>query len=112
MARDLPGAEQDMKRVDCIGMVGRLETPKGLLMFWDTGKAITPIQFAEILALQHSVFSATGKAQQDAVDKIFKLTTEIIHQVNVWPVGQGALADDGRILVTEPWYEEKEGTLK
>ena len=97
----------ERKRVDCIGMVGKLPTPKGFLMFWDTGKVTTPVQLAEVLALQHSVFSATGKAKQEAADRTWKLITEIAYQVNVWPAGKAALADDGRILVTEPYYYEE-----
>jgi len=28
--------------------------------------------------------------------------------VNVYPVGQAGLTDDGRIVTTEPWFEEDE----
>lgn len=97
-----------MIKVDCVGMVGKLPTPKGLLMFWDTGKSISPLQLAEIIALQHSVFSATGKSQKEAWGKVTELMTKITQETNVYPVGQAALADDGRILVTEPWFESKE----
>ena len=97
-----------MKRVDCVGMIGKFPTPKGLLMFWDTGKSMTPVQLAESLALQHSVFGATGEKRKEAIKKISNLIIEIAHQVNVYPIGQAALADDGRILVTEPYYDEKE----
>ncbi|GAI05718.1 unnamed protein product, partial [marine sediment metagenome] len=73
-----------------------------------TGKSITPVQLAESLALQHSVFSATGEERKEAIKKTSNLIIEIAHQVNVYPVGQAALADDGRILVSEPYYDEKE----
>ncbi len=97
-----------MKRVDCIGMVGKFPTPKGLLMFWDTGRTIAPVQLAELLALQHSVFNATGETRKEAWGKVASLMREVAHQANVYPTGQAAVADDGRILVTEPWFSEKE----
>lgn len=97
-----------MKKVECIGMVGKYPTPKGLLMFWDTGRAVTPVQLAEMYALQHSVFQATGKQREEAINKIYAKATELANQVNVWPVGFAALVDDGRIFVSEPWFNEKE----
>jgi hypothetical protein len=97
-----------VKRVECTGMVGKYPTPKGLLMFWDTGRQITPVQLAEMFALQHSVFQTTGKQRQDAFNKIMSKATEMAQQVNVWPEGYAALTEDGRIFVTEPWFNEKE----
>ncbi len=97
-----------MKRVNCVGMVGRYPTPKGSLMFWDTGKSITPVQLVEALALQHSISNATGRAKKEAIGKAYELIMEVVNQTNVYPIGQAALDGDGRILVTEPFYEEKE----
>ena len=86
-----------MVKVQCVGMVGKYPTPKGLLMFYDTGRCLTPVDLAEALALQHSFFQ-----------KLYKFMNEIAHKVDVYPIGQAALADDGRIFVTEPWFESKE----
>jgi len=94
-----------MKRVECIGKVDVGNAP---MAFWDTGRLVTPVQLAEVMALQHSAFFACGKTRQEAMKKIYEKATEIAHQVNVYPVGKAALADDGRILVTEPYFNEKE----
>jgi len=81
----------EMKRVECVGIVGKYPTPKGLLMFWDTGRNINPVQLAEFLGLQHSVFQATGKQREEAIRRIQAKATEMANQVNVWPVGYAAL---------------------
>lgn len=96
-----------MRRVDCIGMVGKFPTPKGLVMFWDTGRLVSPVDFAEIIALQHSAFSGSRNNRRRAMAQVYNHVSRIAHEVNVWPIGIAAVADDGRILVTEPWFEEK-----
>lgn len=89
-------------------MVGKFQTPDGLLMFWDTGRSVTPVQLAEALALQLSAFSGTRNERREAAREAAKFVNKIAQQVNVYPVGKAALAGDGRILVTEPWFEEKD----
>lgn len=85
-------------------MVGKLPTPKGLVMFYDTGRCLSPVQLTEALALQHSFFS-NGVDKEKATEEINNFINGIIQKVGVYPVGQAALADDGRILVSEPWFE-------
>ena len=97
-----------MKRVDCVGMVGKYPTPKGSVMFYDTGRTVSPVDLAEALALQHSAFTGSGASKEEAKKKAYKFVEEIAKKVNVYPVGYAALTDDGRILVTEPWFESKE----
>ncbi len=94
--------------MQCVGMVGKLPTPKGSTMFYDTGRQITPVQLAEVLALQHSVSNSNGETRERAILKIIETMTKVANEVNVYPVGQAALAGDGRILVTEPWFESYE----
>lgn len=89
-------------------MVGKYPTPKGLIMFWDTGRKINLEQLNRARALQYASFYATGKIKVDARNKIYNLATDIAHEVNVWPEGYAALTDDGRIFVSEPWFNEKE----
>ncbi len=96
-----------MIKVDCVGMVGKFPTPKGLVMFYDTGRCLSPIELAEALALQHSYFSE-GINSKDVSKKLYDFINGVAHKVNVFPVGQAALADDGRIFVTEPWFKSKE----
>ena len=97
-----------MRRVDCIGMVGKLPTPKGKKMFWDTGRSVTPVQLAELLALRHSYFSSTAEEIKEITSKIYSLMRELAEGINVYPIGFAGIADDGRVLVTEPWFEEKD----
>ncbi|HUV52910.1 MAG TPA: hypothetical protein VMW64_07530 [Dehalococcoidia bacterium] len=97
-----------MKRIECIGIVGKFPTPKGLVTFYDTGISVSAVEVAEAMALQHAVFNATGEAQKIAIEKVKQFTIEIAQKVNVYPKGYAAFADDGRILVTEPWFESKE----
>ena len=96
-----------MKKVECVGMVGKYPTPKGLVMFYDTGRSVTPVMLAEIIALQHSFYQLPESKRGDVTEKLIKKAKELAQQVNVYPAGFAALADDGRILVTEPWFEEK-----
>lgn len=96
-----------MERIECQGMVGKYPTPKGLMMFYDTGRCLTPVELAEALALQHSFFS-DGVNEEKVSRKSYEFMNEVAHKVNVYPVGFAALADDGRIFVTEPWFESKE----
>jgi len=97
-----------VKRVECVGMVGKFPTPKGLVTFYDTGKSVSPVELVEALALQHSAFTGTPASKEQAGKKAYKFIEEIAQKVNVYPVGYAALTDDGRILVTEPWFESKE----
>ncbi len=93
-----------MRRVECIGKVDVGNAP---MAFWDTGRRVTPIQLAEITALQYTAFFACGhKLREEARRRIWEKANEIAHQVNVYPVGKAALSDDGRILVTEPYFHE------
>ncbi len=96
-----------MRKVECVGMVGKLPTPEGLLMFYDTGRCLTPVELAEALAFQHTFFS-NGIDKGKVTEKLLDFVAEIAHKVNVYPVGQAAIASDGRILVTEPWFESEE----
>jgi hypothetical protein len=95
-----------MRRVDCLGIVGKLPTPKGLRTFWDTGRRISAVEVAEAITLQHSYFLGVGE-QKNTTNQLYDFATRIATKANVYPVGYAALADDGRILVTEPWFEEK-----
>lgn len=97
-----------MKRVDCVGMVGKYPTPKGLVMFWDTGKSVSPVQLAESQAIQHAVYNSSNKDRTRAMEKAGKIVMELARAANVYPEGFAVLADDGRMLVTEPWYFEEE----
>ena len=96
-----------MLKVECIGMVGRYPTPDGEMTFYDTGRFVAPEDLAEALALQHSAFAVTGRQRRKVVREITRLLMKITRKVNVYPVGKAALADDGRILVSEPWFESK-----
>ena len=95
------------KKVQCIGMVGKFPTPEGLLMFYDTGRCLSPLDLAEAMALQHSYFSK-GVNKEEVSEKLYRFMNEVEKKVDVYPIGQAAIADDGRILVTEPFFESKE----
>jgi len=96
-----------MEKIQCIGMVGKYPTPKGLLMFYDTGRCLSPTDLAEALALQHSYFSG-GVDKGKVAEKLYSFMNEIAHKADVYPIGQATLIDDGRIIVTEPWFEAKQ----
>jgi hypothetical protein len=100
--------KRTMKRIECKGMIGKFPTPQGMQTMYDTGQSLSPVDLAEALALQHSVFNATGALQDKAIQRLRDFMTEVVNKVNVYPVGYAGLSDDGRILVTEPWYEAKE----
>lgn len=102
--------EAEVIRVECVGEAGECPTPKGMMMFWDTGKFITPVQLAEAMALQRFAFCAEGKVRKEAGMKLGKLAMQTALDNNVYPPppGYAALADDGRILVSTPYYEQKE----
>ncbi len=97
-----------MKRVNCVGMVGRLPTPGGEFMFWDTGKSATPVQFEEALGQQQAL--ANAEDLKKAVKKAAEVLSPICMAFNVYPPTGCvvAMADDGRILVASPYYDEKE----
>ncbi len=94
-----------MKTIQCMGIVGRYETPTGLLTFYDTGVIVPPADMAELLTLHKLVLS--GKLAEVG-NKIFPLMRDIAHKANVYPKGYASVAEDGRIFVTEPFYEAKE----
>ena len=96
-----------MKRVECIGIVGKFPTPKGAQTFYDTGRKVSAVDVAEALTLQHSYFGGIGK-QEDTTKQLYDFATRMAKKVNVYPIGYAALAEDGRILVTEPWFEAKD----
>jgi hypothetical protein len=103
-----------MKRVECKGMVGKYPNPKGkgMIAFYDTGVSIPPEDVAEAITLQHlAFFATTAAARQQAMEKVVEFTKAMAKKVNVYPKGMAALAEDGRILVTEPYFESKEASL-
>jgi len=97
-----------MKRVICIGMVGKLPTPEGSVMFYDIGRKVSPAQLNEVRQLLYKAFSGNHKTREEARKRISAKVTEIAKQVNVYPVGKAMLVEDGRILVTESYFNEKE----
>lgn len=98
--------KRTFRQVSCLGIVGKLPTPKGLQTYYDTGRKISPIELAEALTLQHSYFMGIGKSE-DTAKQLHDFATQIAKRTNVYPKGYAALTDDGRILVTEPWFEEE-----
>lgn len=87
--------------------MGKFPTPNGMQTFYDTGQKISPTELAEAMVLQHSMAQGIGK-EEDTVKQIFDFLTKIAKKANVYPVGFAALAEDGRVLVTEPWFESKD----
>lgn len=75
------------------------------MTFYDTGRKVSREDLAKAQALQYAAFYATGEIAQDAREKALEHVKTIAKKVNVFPMGKAALTDDGRILVTEPWYE-------
>lgn len=96
-----------MKRVECLGIVGKFPTPDGMVTFYDTGRKMSPVDIAEAITLQHSYFGGIGE-QGETAKQLYDFTTRIAKKANVYPIGYAALAEDGRILVTEPWFESKD----
>jgi hypothetical protein len=88
-------------------MVGRVGGG-GSLTFYDTGRSLAPADFAEAIALQHSYFAVTGRDQKRLVaQKLYDFVASLAKKTGVIPIGKSALSDDGRILVTEPYFEEE-----
>lgn len=52
-----------MRRVVCLGIVGKLPTPDGPQTFYDTGRTVSPADVARALALQSAVCNTTGMMQ-------------------------------------------------
>lgn len=96
-----------MKRVECLGIVGKFPTPKGMKTFYDTGRKVSAVDVAEAITLQHSYFAGIG-GQEETAKQLYGFATQMAKKANVYPIGYAALAEDGRILVTEPWFEVKE----
>jgi len=96
-----------MKKVECLGIVGKFPTPKGIQMFYDTGIKLSAVDIAEALILQHSYLAGIGE-QEDTAKQVYDFATRMAKKANVYPIGYAALAEDGRILVTEPWFESKD----
>lgn len=84
-----------MRRVECFGIVGKLSTPKGPQTFYDTGRAVSPVDVARASALRYAVFNTTGKMHEKAMERMGELVIEVAMKVNVYPVGQAGLMDDG-----------------
>jgi len=96
-----------MKKIECLGIVGRFPTPNGLRTYYDTGRKLSPTELAEAIVLQHSMVQGIGD-ESETVEQLFDYMTRVINKANVYPIGYGALIGDGRIIVTEPWFESKE----
>ena len=94
-----------MIKIECIGMVGKFPTPEGLVMFYDTGRSIELGDLAELMAKRSSLIEAGPGSIKEAGEGIFELAIEIANKTDVYPAGYAAVAEDGRILVTEPWFE-------
>ncbi|GAI35400.1 unnamed protein product, partial [marine sediment metagenome] len=61
----------------------------------------------ELMALQSRLSEATPESLEQSKRDIFEQCAEIARKTDVYPVGYAAIADDGRIFVTEPWFESK-----
>lgn len=97
----------EFRKVDCVGMVGKLPTPDGPQNFWDTGKKVNEDALNRIKALQYASFYAPGDVKRDARNKLKLITIQITKEFNVYAVKLAGIADDGRILVNTPWFEEQ-----
>ena len=95
-------------RIDCKGIVGRYNTPKGFLTFYDTGIVVNPEDMAELLVLYKTAFNNKEVDMDKLQSQMFAVVNKIALQNNVYSPGIITIAEDGRIFVTEPFYETKE----
>ena len=93
--------------VDCAGMIGKMPTPEGECMFWDTGKKITAEQMKRIKTLQWQAFNGNHRERQDAMNKLKTITNDIAMEANVYPPKFAGMTDDCRIVVNTPWFRER-----
>ena len=95
--------------VQCVGMIGKLPTPEGECLFWDTGKKITIEQTKILKSLQWQACYGNRKEQTHAWDRLKTIAQDIATAQNVYPPKYAGLTDDGRIVVNTPWFKTKEG---
>ena len=93
--------------VDCVGMIGKMPTPEGECMFWDTGRTISKEQMKIILALQWQAFHGNAHEQTHAWAKLKTISTDIAVECNVYPPKYACMMDDCRIVVNTPWFKSK-----
>lgn len=98
-------------RVDCKGIVGRVDLGEGLVTLFDTGRKVPVVDMAEAVVLRSMALSATDKTDKaDIINQIADWTARIAKTVGVYPIGIAWIMDDGRVVVTEPWFMSlKEG---
>jgi hypothetical protein len=98
-----------MMVIPCVGVVGTYDIPTGRTTFYDTGRKVSSENLDRIKALQHTYFKTRGKEQKKITEKIVELTKEITKESGVYPLkGQAAIAEDGRIFVTQPRFHTPE----
>ena len=93
--------------VDCLGMIGKMPTPEGECLYWDTGKKITDEQLKKIKTLQWQACYGNHRERQDAWKKLKTITNEIAQECNVYPPKYAGMTDDCRIVVNTPWFKSK-----
>jgi len=97
-----------MKRVKCIGIVGRYPTSEGMQTLYDTGRIVSLLDSADAIDLRNSIHTLTGKKRDEAKKQALDFISRIQEKYNIYPIGFATLTDEGRILVAKPWFEAKE----
>lgn len=98
-----------MSKVSGLKYVGRQPTPNGVQHFWDSGKVVSPVDFAEIRGFQTAIFNAPNSRERAKASKKLRAWMEDYHQRSgVYAAGAFvAINDDGRILLTASEYEDE-----
>lgn len=98
-----------MSKITGLKYVGRQITPNGIQHFWDSGKVISPVDFAEIRGFQTAIYNASNSRERSKASKRLRAWMEEYYQRSgVYAPGAFvAINDDGRILLTAAEYEDE-----